>query len=252
MNLVVNARDAMPEGGALTIETANVDRRTRRGDGTIEPGAYVMLDRQRHGRRHGRGDARAQIFEPFFTTKERARAPGSGSRPSTASSSRAAATSRSRARSARLRRSGSTCAASTRARQPEAETAAAPPLRRRAGAAGDGARGRGRGGRAVLVVQVLEGEGYHVLVAQRRRGGPRARRAHRRRRAADRPDDAEARRAASWPSGSAAPNPELKVSTCPATPTSGIFSDGVLPPGTAFLSKPFTFAELAESVRGLL
>ena len=33
---------------------------------------------------------------------------------------------------------------------------------------------------------------------------------------------------------------------------SGILSDGVLPPGTAFLSKPFTFAELAASVRGLL
>ncbi len=47
-------------------------------------------------------------------------------------------------------------------------------------------------------------------------------------------------------------NPELKVLYMSGYTDSGILSDGVLPPGTAFLSKPFTFAELAESVRGLL
>jgi CheY-like chemotaxis protein len=47
-------------------------------------------------------------------------------------------------------------------------------------------------------------------------------------------------------------NPELKVVYMSGFADSGILSDGVLPPRTAFLSKPFTFAELAGSVRGLL
>ena len=47
-------------------------------------------------------------------------------------------------------------------------------------------------------------------------------------------------------------NPELKVVYMSGYADAGIFADGALPAGTAFLSKPFTFAELAESVRGLL
>jgi signal transduction histidine kinase/ActR/RegA family two-component response regulator len=70
MNLAANARDAMPRGGTLTIETCNIDVGTRRGDAPaqIPPGAYVMLTVTDTG--SGMSEAiRKQVFEPFFTTK---------------------------------------------------------------------------------------------------------------------------------------------------------------------------------------
>ena len=79
MNLAVNARDAMPRGGTLSIETTNteVPQGLLRSGVPIEPGRYVILAVADTG--HGIDEAtRAHIFEPFFTTKPEGKGTGLG------------------------------------------------------------------------------------------------------------------------------------------------------------------------------
>ncbi len=79
MNLAINARDAMPDGGVLTIETANVDlvENVPASLGDLQPGRYVRIRVGDTG--VGMSDeAMSRAFEPFFTTKPMALASGLG------------------------------------------------------------------------------------------------------------------------------------------------------------------------------
>ena len=78
LNVALNARDAMPDGGTLTIRTSRVDLdRSPNTDDDLEPGAYATLALEDTGSGMS-ADVIARVFEPFFTTKTGGRGTGLG------------------------------------------------------------------------------------------------------------------------------------------------------------------------------
>ncbi len=252
LNLALNARDAMPDGGRLTIETANVvlDADYCRDNDEVEPGEYVGIFVGDTG--HGMdGETQARAFDPFFTTKDIGQGTGLGLSQVYGFAKQSGGHVRIYSEPGR----GTTIRLYLPRRDaPRIE--AAPPGRLAAPAPG--------GSETILVVEdedgvrahstaILEELGYRVLTAPDGPAGLEIVRRH--------PEIKLLLSDLGLPKGMDGEQlallarrhmPGLKVLFVSGYAHSVVAHDGQLPDGTELITKPFTFQTLAQRVRSLL
>jgi two-component system cell cycle sensor histidine kinase/response regulator CckA len=251
MNLVVNAKDAMPDGGRITIQTTNVtlDDSYRREHTLIQAGRYVLLSVGDTGCGMDK-ETQSRIFEPFFTTKEKSKGTGLGL--STVYGI--------------VKQSGGYIFAQSEVNRGTIFRIYLPQVEDPTDSAGTvtTARAETGGSETVLLVEdeesvrqlvreTLESKGYTVIEAENGEAGLRVAQEH------------------SGPihmvisdvvmpgmSGRelvkrlAETRPETKVLYLSGYTEDAIIHQGVLEPGTAFLQKPFTLQTLSRKVREVL
>ncbi len=251
LNLVVNARDAMPRGGRLTLETANVelDDKFAGHYTSIQPGPHVMLAVSDTGVGMDE-ELQSRLFEPFFTTKEQGKGTGLGLSTTYGI----------------VKQSGGSIWVYSepghgttfkiylpRCEEPLEERAAAAPVREAA-----------PGTETILLVEdepevrrlvekLLRLKGYRVLSA----GGPSDALAISKRHEAPIElmltdvimPEMNGRELARVLGAS---RPRMRVLYMSGYTDAAMSQQGILPPGTAFLSKPFTPEALARKVREVL
>jgi len=253
LNLAVNARDAMPEGGKLTIETANtlLDEANAAGEAEVVPGPYVAIGMSDTG--HGMPkEVLARAFEPFFTTK------GAGQGTGLGLSQIYGFVKQSGGHVKIYSEPGSGTTVRIYLPRRDAPRAAWEP------AAGERAAPPGAGGETILVVEddaavrrysreILEGLGYATLDARDARDGLRLLDAH--------PEIRLLFTDVGLPGGVNGPQladearrrrPGLKVLFTSGYASDAIVHDGRLDPGVNLIDKPFTYTALADKLRDVL
>jgi PAS domain S-box-containing protein len=250
VNLAVNARDAMPEGGCLSIETANVwlDEEYAQSHLGVKSGEYVMIAVSDTG--HGMdAETRRRIFEPFFTTKPKGKGTGLGLATVYGI----------------VKQAGGDIWVYSEPGQGTTFKLYFPRVARTAGAPAPRRSGRTRAGQGEtilvvedepavrkLTVKLLERLGYNVLKAA---GGEEALNASRDGKAIDllvtdmvMPHMSGRQLAEKL----AATRPGMKVLYLSGYTEKAALNHGVLEPGRAFLAKPFSRETLAAKIRELL
>jgi PAS domain S-box-containing protein len=252
MNLAVNSRDAMPEGGTLTIETRNVvlDEEYAANHMGVTPGPYVLLSVSDNGTGMDQ-ETRLRLFEPFFTTKAPGRGTGLGM------STVFGIVKQSGGNVEVYSEPGSGTSVKTYLPLVEAESAN---LEKK----DEAAHQHGRGSETILLVEdeeavrllvrkTLERQGYHVLDAPNAKEARRITREHRGPLHLLITDvvmpQESGRQLAEW---IVTARPEIKVLYMSGYTDHAIVNNNVISADVAFIQKPFAPSALARKVREVL
>jgi two-component system, cell cycle sensor histidine kinase and response regulator CckA len=250
MNLVVNARDAMPNGGKLSIQTQKVvvDEAHRRGQTFIRPGDYVMLSVSDTGTGMDK-ETQSRIFEPFFTTKEKGKGTGLGLSTVYGIVKQSGGYVMVQSEKGR----GTTFHIYLPRVEGTTEKHSAPVARAAAGGTETILLVEDEESVRQLVRDTLEGKGYKVMEACNGEGGLAAAAAHQGRINLVITDVVmPGMGGREMVEQLAKTRPETKVLYLSGYTEDAIVSEGTIESGTAFLQKPFTLQNLSRKVREVL